>query len=138
MNCCWSVLSGGLARRCEGGVGGGVARESRLQMLPESSSSQVTVGSWIARMEERGMQGVEERSWGEFARDRVDRQQFRQEEPVPRIVDVCIVVRGLRVLTDSSSSPRLEGRGMLGMSVAEVARLIVVRDSELAGAKWVS
>ena len=84
----------------EGGV-------RRLQMLPESSSSQVTVGSWIARMEERGMQGVEERSWGEFARDRVERQQFRQEELVPRIVDVRIVVRGLRVLIDSSSSPRM-------------------------------
>ena len=103
---CLSVLSGDLARRCEGGVGGGVARESRLQMLPESSSSQVTVGSWIARMEERGMQGVEERSWGEFARDRVEGQQFRQEELVPRIVDVCIIVRGLRVFIDSSSSPR--------------------------------
>jgi hypothetical protein len=57
-----------------------------------------------------------------------DGQEFRQEELVPRTVDVRIVVRRLRVLTDSSSSPRMKGRGMLGMSVAEIARLIVARD----------
>jgi hypothetical protein len=104
-----------------GGVGQGGCRKLDAQMLPESSSSQVTVGSWIARMEERGMQGVEERSWGEFARDRVERQQFRQEELVPRIVDVCIVVRGLRVFIDSSSSPRM-GPAVQGGLLRDLAR----------------
>ena len=64
-----------------------------------------------------------------------DRQQLCQEDLLPGIADVVIVARRLQVLTDSSSSPRMEGRGMQGMvemSVGEFARDIVVRDSELA------
>ncbi len=42
----------------------------------------------------------------------------------------------MQALIDCISSPRMWGReiqGMEGMIVAEIARLIVVRDSELAG-----
>jgi len=58
-----------------------------------------------------------------------DRQQFRQEKLSPGIVDVGSVARRLQVLTDSISSPRMEGRGMQGMegmSVGEFARDVVV------------
>ena len=64
------------------------------------------------------------------------------------IADVGVVARGVHVLIDSSLSPRMYGRGMRGMSVAEIARVIgeeideFARDvvvSELAGAKsWSS
>ncbi len=57
----------------------------------------------------------------------VDRQQFRQEKLLPRTVDVRIVVRRLRVLTDSSSSPRIIDSwivGMEGMSGGEFDKLI--------------
>jgi hypothetical protein len=42
VSCCWSVLSGGLARRCGGGVGGGGARESKFA---DCSCVQRNVGS---------------------------------------------------------------------------------------------
>jgi hypothetical protein len=76
-----------------------------------------------------------------------DGQQVCQGKFSPGIADVGVVARGVHVLMDSSLSPRMYGRGMQGMvgrSVGEFARLIVVRDklvrsSELAGAKsWVS
>ncbi len=65
-----------------------------------------------------------------------DGQQFCQEKLLPGVADVGVVAREWWVLIGSSLSPRMWGReiqGMEGMIVAEIARLIVVRDSELAG-----
>ena len=47
---------------------------------------------------------------------------------MPGIADVGSVARRMQVLTDSMSSPRMEG-----MSVGEFARDVVVGDSERAG-----
>jgi hypothetical protein len=46
VSCCLSVLSGGLARRCGGGVGGGGVRESKfVAWIVDCSCVQRGIGS---------------------------------------------------------------------------------------------